>query len=305
MALEKLPGPTDTGSRLMYLRPIPLAAVLLTLAVPGLTTIQVTEAVQIVSAPAYIAANSVEDPTAILFPERQNVTLTNPVEVNVTQPGAYDDMEDLGAKGLIDAGTMVSSYLLHFDPVGRPLDTKEVIGSVTFDEPILGLIIFTQDFVDSNAALGAPGTQYGFLSPVDLGATEYVDNFALSADRKTVTFCFRTTRSSDSIRILTTPDSDGDGVPDSEDHCPNTDLRAYVDVNGTKAGVTSVVNRVDDHGCSIQDRVNWLQKHVGNHGEYVTGIRALANQLQQIPWVTSRQNHEMVLAAAGSDIGKN
>lgn len=43
-------------------------------------------------------------------------------------------------------------------------------------------------------------------------------------------------------------DTDGDGIADINDHCPNSDLRAFVD---TGDGPTTVPNTVDDEGCSF------------------------------------------------------
>ena len=97
------------------------------------------------------------------------------------------------------------------------------------------------------------------------------------------------------------PDSDGDGVANIEDHCPISDIRAVVDVG---MGLTTIVNSVDDHGCTIQDLVNKLQAAARNHGKYVSGIAKLANDLRKAGTITSAQSQEMKTGAAHSTIGK-
>ena len=97
------------------------------------------------------------------------------------------------------------------------------------------------------------------------------------------------------------PDTDGDGVPDIEDLCPNSDIRALLDVG---VGLTTIVNSVDDHGCTIQDLVNKLQVAARNHGKYVSGIAKLANSLRKAGTITNAQSKEMKTGAAHSTIGK-
>lgn len=90
-------------------------------------------------------------------------------------------------------------------------------------------------------------------------------------------------------------DSDGDGVPDVADHCPNSDLRPFVD---TGAGPTSVRNTVDGEGCSIQDVVNALRAGARSHGQYVSAIAHLANDLRKIGVISEKQSAELKNGAA-------
>jgi hypothetical protein len=101
-----------------------------------------------------------------------------------------------------------------------------------------------------------------------------------------------------------TTDSDNDGVPDDEDTCPNSDLRAKVDVNLTEPGVTTIDNTVDENGCSIQDRVNACAEGARNHGQYVSCISHLANDLRKAGTISKNQSKELTKGAAKSKIGK-
>lgn len=96
------------------------------------------------------------------------------------------------------------------------------------------------------------------------------------------------------------PDSDGDGVPDTMDLCPDSDVRAKVVVD---ASPTTIDNSADDHGCTIQDLVNKLQAAARNHGKYVSGIAKLANDLRKAGTITNEQSKEMKTGAAHSTIG--
>ena len=99
-------------------------------------------------------------------------------------------------------------------------------------------------------------------------------------------------------------DLDNDNVPDSLDQCLSSDLRAKVDVNGLEPGVTSIDNTVDENGCSIQDLVNNCADGATNHGQYVSCIAHLANDLRKAGTITKSQSKELKVGAAHSKIGK-
>lgn len=90
-------------------------------------------------------------------------------------------------------------------------------------------------------------------------------------------------------------DTDGDGVPDEADHCPNSDLRRFVDTGG---GPSSVVNVVDGEGCSLQDLVNAAAAAARNRGQYVSAIAKLADELRKAGRISARQSAELKSGAA-------
>jgi hypothetical protein len=82
-------------------------------------------------------------------------------------------------------------------------------------------------------------------------------------------------------------DTDGDGVLDASDQCPNT-----------PAG--EVVNAV---GCSISQLVpaSWPWE---NHGEYVSAVSKVSGEFMAQGLITGAQKGAIVSAAARSDVGK-
>jgi hypothetical protein len=101
-----------------------------------------------------------------------------------------------------------------------------------------------------------------------------------------------------------TVDTDGDGVTDDMDHCADSDLRPKVDVNGVQPGETSVDNTVGDDGCTVQDLVNACAAKAKNHGQYVSCITHLANELKTAGFITAAQKAEMTKGAAQSKAAK-
>lgn len=83
------------------------------------------------------------------------------------------------------------------------------------------------------------------------------------------------------------PDSDGDGVPDSVDACPNTPAGALVDANG----------------CSIQQLApcNGPWK---NHGEYVKAVETAASGFLAQQLISRAEWAVIVKEAAKSDCAK-
>jgi hypothetical protein len=88
------------------------------------------------------------------------------------------------------------------------------------------------------------------------------------------------------------PDTDGDGVPDSEDVC-----------SGTPAGAV-----VDAQGCSIDQLVPCAGPRTGgpwrNHGQYVSAVTRTAEAFLAAGLITEAQKDAAVRAAAQSDCGK-
>jgi hypothetical protein len=73
-------------------------------------------------------------------------------------------------------------------------------------------------------------------------------------------------------------DSDGDGIPDSEDVCPDSDPSDTVIIDGCDSGVG---NQLFDDGCTISDLVVACADDVSNHGEFVSCVAALSNDLKE------------------------
>ena len=101
------------------------------------------------------------DDDIFVFDEKQNLTLASALSVDIAKPGTYNDAGDLvGAGGVIPAGTIVNSYIVHVDPKGTPSGLVTYQGSITLSEKILGLIVNTSGLNSTDSVLGALGTTY-------------------------------------------------------------------------------------------------------------------------------------------------
>ncbi len=82
-------------------------------------------------------------------------------------------------------------------------------------------------------------------------------------------------------------DTDGDGVPDDIDLCPDTPAGAIVDAQG----------------CSI-DQIAPCSGAWDNHGQYVEAVEEAAKNFFKVGLITKKQEKTMVEQAAKSDCGK-
>jgi hypothetical protein len=137
-----------------------------------------------------------------VFNEQQNLILGAPLLVDIAVAGTYDQASDLtGAGGVIPAGTVVNSYLIHVDPVGSGTTLISYSGSITFSNPILGVIVETSTLNGTDAVLGAPGTTY--YTGVNRGL-EWTnqDQVILSVSMNTLTMSLQTANVLDNIRVI-------------------------------------------------------------------------------------------------------
>ena len=163
--------------------------------------------------PINLELNSYQSNSDIfVFSEQQNLVLSGNLDVDVTEAGLYEPGPDMDERadlspGVVLAGTTVNSYIVHFDEVSGGPYTFE--GSVTFDNPILGLIILT-DYLDaSDSELGASGTTYDGTSVRGLDIlTHNQDPLQLSLDIDESTIWFRLTvnNAMDELRIVEVPE---------------------------------------------------------------------------------------------------
>jgi hypothetical protein len=168
--------------------------------------------------------------------------------------------------------------------------TGNFIGSTDARYDISQLVAGGQvsTYADALAQLGA-----AVVTEVDL----VVDGGFADADGEQTTL-FR------NIQVVG-PDADDDGVPDDQDHCPDSVLGGTVDINGTAAGGdTGVPNTsVDRHGCSLQDLVNDALTNARNHGQFVSAIAHAADDFRRAGLITSQQANALKSAAAHSTVG--
>jgi hypothetical protein len=98
-------------------------------------------------------------------------------------------------------------------------------------------------------------------------------------------------------------DTDGDGVPDAEDECPNSILTPTVIIGDRDSGVENVV---DEHGCSIADLLAKLEPEGGyrNHGQFVSKATQLFKTLRAEGLISKQDQQKLQKAAAQSNVGK-
>ncbi|GEM_PF-1233724 len=143
------------------------------------------------------------DSDIFVLPEGYAQTLDEPIRVNITAPGTYHSEADLTA-GTLPARTRVKCFLLQFNPVEKrngvhsptdrpnannlnPDDLKRIVGEITFDRVVLGLIVRGEDLRASDGRFSERGGRVPEKGrALELSGTPRDDFVTLSADRHTV-----------------------------------------------------------------------------------------------------------------------
>ena len=166
--------------------------------------IAVTGDIQSVTAPTSVQIGVLESGTAgVVFQEQSDYQLLADTRVSIPGTiGTYDEGSDMMPTDLT-AGTVVNSYLLHFDTdFGAP----NFEGTVEFADPIIGVMLRPFALNSSDAELGANGTAYPTNASARRGL-DYddftpLDTFIISNDR-TIAFDLVTSNAVDQIRVVT------------------------------------------------------------------------------------------------------
>ena len=94
-------------------------------------------------------------------------------------------------------------------------------------------------------------------------------------------------------------DSDGDGVTDADDHCPDTNLnQATVVVGSSKFSQTGVPNKFLSSGCTFQQLIDGSKSGAENHGTYVNRVDILTDQWVAAGLITDAQKGAIMRAVA-------
>lgn len=99
-------------------------------------------------------------------------------------------------------------------------------------------------------------------------------------------------------------DSDGDGVPDIDDLCPDSILDPTVIFGDLDTGVE---NRVNAEGCSLADLFAALEPASGwkNHGQFVSSSVKLVKRLLRAGDINATEAQALRTGAAQSNVGKS
>ena len=135
----------------------------------------------------------------------------------------------------------------------------------------------------------------------------------------TVTYCSGATGSfeifalseSATVTLVATPpcviDSDGDGVADDADQCPNSDLRSTVWVGSCDSGVSNDYSdaSVDSNGCSLADRIarqlTIAATGARNHGQFVRTMAHYFDSLMSGGVITSNEQVSLMSCVGAAD----
>ena len=147
-------------------------------------------------------------------------------------------------------------------------------------ETFLGSTMVTTD--------GSGNTGFSAFFPVPLGA--FVTATATDPDNNTSEF------SECDVKI---EDQDGDGIPDGEDACPNSNLSSTVVIDGCDSGVT---NHLLEGGCTISDLIAECAAGANNHGQFVSCVSHLTNGLKKDGVITGMEKGAIESCAAQADI---
>ena len=161
--------------------------------------------------PGFVPGRYEDSERILVFLERSQVLLKSDLDVNVTEPGQYIRVRRRD-KHAIDAGQVIRSYLLQLNPIGeftrKEVGGARVIGQITFDRSILGLIGGTSQLIRTDELLGHPlgdyrDTRRGIepTRPDDLPDSGR-DNVTLSLDRRTLSLDLSASSAVDQIRVV-------------------------------------------------------------------------------------------------------
>ncbi len=155
--------------------------------------LSVTGSMTVLPMPQDISTDQFESNThTYVFAEKQNVVLPTDLKVNRASPASFNGIQV--ADTTLPTGTLVSSYYIHQDIIG--IGPIRLDGSVTFAQPILGLI-YQSGYIASDPILGATGTLYGYGTDRQLEEPDTV-----SWVGNTLTISWNTTTARDNMRVI-------------------------------------------------------------------------------------------------------
>ncbi len=195
-----------------------------------------TYPVRVIDPPASVAPGGYEsDEYVNVFAERSHFALPNTIAVDFTAAGTYDAWTTLPATSpTIVAGTPINSYYIFTDQEGTT-GSELFKATITFDEPVLGVMVKGSTIAASQALLGVSGTTY----PSNGGELELggcADGSSADCVKfispSTLTIKFTTWNISDSIRVITQSFTPVviDIKPGSEANCVNNDDHGVIPV---------------------------------------------------------------------------
>ena len=90
-------------------------------------------------------------------------------------------------------------------------------------------------------------------------------------------------------------DTDGDGVPNDADQCPSSILNPTVVIGSCDSGVP---NDLFSTGCTISDLIDQSASSATNHGNFVSAVASLTNELMNNVVISGSQQGKIQRCAA-------
>lgn len=145
--------------------------------------------------------------TIKIFREQEKFILPSPVLVDVIGDGRIESDKDL-SYGNVGAGLKVNVYFIHADAGDAP-PGEVMVGTMEFEQPILGVLTSHATLTRSDEVIGAPGTIYPMTQGrgVELDAGDSVE---ISGDRKSMRVRLNPGPSGDidQVRVITLAEED-------------------------------------------------------------------------------------------------
>jgi hypothetical protein len=96
-----------------------------------------------------------------------------------------------------------------------------------------------------------------------------------------------------------TTDSDGDGLADEEDACPNSVMSDTVSIDDCDSGVKNIWFGI---GCTISDVVVQCAAEAANHGQFVNCVSVLTDFIKEQALITGREKGNIERCAARANM---
>jgi len=97
----------------------------------------------------------------------------------------------------------------------------------------------------------------------------------------------------------TSVDTDGDGINNDVDQCPDSNLNTTVVIAGCDSGVSNVLF---DNGCTMADDIDQCAAGAKNHGKFVSCVAKLTNYWKKNKLISGKEKGSIQRCAAKSDI---
>ncbi|MEM7391907.1 MAG: FecR family protein [Verrucomicrobiota bacterium] len=153
--------------------------------------------------PRRTSFNSSDDHIFIM-PERHRHWLREPLDVNISEPGEVSSLDQF-TPSTIPSNQVIRSFILQYSPEtnSRPPRAKRMKGQITFDRPVLGIIVSRKELRASNDRFSRWRIGGQVRLDLEFSGRNWDDQVSLSEDRRTVTLELTAPHeSADVLRII-------------------------------------------------------------------------------------------------------